>query len=82
MSTTPTPDQLVAFASFKEQGRWRDIESYIEAEIADAVTRMVESPDAVALHEQRGRIKALRHFQSMAREASKTLEKLGRRAPL
>lgn len=76
MLVDPSTQQLQALAGLVEHSRWPVVSEYIGAEIAHAVDLMVDQTDTTRLHELRGRIKALKEFQSMAREASKTLEKL------
>lgn len=82
MLTKPDTQQLAALANVVQHSRWGKVDELISAEIAQAVEMMVVQTDPVYLHELRGRIKALREFQSTAREASKTLEKLGANNPL
>ena len=77
-----TNQQLMDLASLAQQPRWERVNDIIEAEIAASVQRLIDNSDAAVLHELRGRIKGLRDFQSEAREAMRTLEKKGLRAPL
>lgn len=82
MLVTPTPEQLAALSAHSQYPRWREIDNLISAEIAAVTERMIENSEPAVLHECRGRIKALREFQSTARDASKMMEKKGRSAPL
>lgn len=82
MLTKLTEQQLQALAVLAQQGWWSKVDELIEAEIQAVVERMIENRDAAVLHEHRGYIKALKTFQSTAREAPTTLEKMGSRTPL
>lgn len=82
MIVNPTPEQLVALVNAVRQSRWIRVDALLTAEIEAATERMLDSRDTAVLHEHRGYIKALKNFQSTAREASKTLEKLGINDPL
>jgi hypothetical protein len=82
MLTSPSSQQLMALVAIVQQGYWIKVDEMIEAEIKATVDRMLENSDPAVLHECRGRAKALREFQSTAREASAILEKQGLRAPL
>jgi len=81
MLAQPTDQQLQALAVLAQQSWWTKVNELLEAEIQAVVDRMIENRDSAVLHEHRGYIKALKTFQSTAREASTTLEKMGLRAP-
>lgn len=81
MLVSPTREQLTDLAGLVEQSRWTKVDQLIQAEIDALVDRMVHSRDTAELHEFRGSVKALKEFQSTAREASKALEKMGAPRP-
>lgn len=82
MLAQPTEQQLIALAAIAQQGWWSQVNDFIEAEIQACIARLIENSDVAVLQELRVRIKTLKDFQSTAREASMTLEKMGLRAPL
>lgn len=82
MLVQPTTQQLIALVGVRQHSRWVEVDKLLTDEIAKAVELMVDQTDTTRLHELRGRIKGLRDFQSVAREASQSLEKLGVKTPL
>lgn len=81
MLATPTKEQLTALVAAAQHGWWHYVDQLIDAEIEAITVRLIENADMAVIHECRGRIKALKEFQSLARDASKALEKPGPRAP-
>lgn len=77
-----TPAQLTSLERLYKQPLGTEISKLLDAEIAALVDRMVDNSDIAVLHECRGRIKALREFQSSMRDAEKTLGKMGRTSSL
>lgn len=77
-----TPEALVALDGLQRQPRWRDVNNMLEAEIASWTERLLSAADARQIGEYQGRIKALKDFLSMVRDAPAAMEKLGLRSPL
>jgi hypothetical protein len=82
MLIQPSPEALFALDGLTRNSRWRDLDNMLEAEIAETTTRLLSSADLRTIGECQGRIKALTEFRAVARDASKTLERMGLRVPL
>lgn len=61
------------------QTAWEDVRQMLEQELDETVDRLLNTLDTNAVHELRGRARALTEFLEVARTTKETLEKLSRK---
>ena len=78
MLSKPTTAQLRSAVILAGLPAWREVEGWIDSELAAVVALMLDSRDPTTLHQMQGRAKALKELKQAVGNASLMLEKVER----
>lgn len=78
MLTKATSHQLRAAHNLRTQGQWKELEGYLQGELARVLDLMVSCLEDAPLRQLQGRAKALSEFMTFVNDSTDVMEKAER----